>query len=490
MSRCTCGNNEEFQEVPRTRMVQMTSVPEILQICVNAEKPTNMVPGTERLFVYWRISFQYDYSNQKAEIYVPPEWRSIHRERLEEWINQLRMYPYEPVSLGQTRYQWVTDILLPEGQDPSRVPIPGRYGWPHVDEPTLHFSAPRPQTASGRYLPIGINRRRTHIELGIEKIVCYWLITLPPVNNPDQVPRQVWVPPEWRKLKPTIFEKWKYILANCIGNDIQLGGTLYQWHTNTLIPLGQIPGAIERLGCGRYKGFRPDEPSEATDETNALRERVTQSQARVLPPRSAEHWILSTPDLPPPPDYGTPRTTAVVNPQKENPPAKDTGYLARYPLLLAALSQPTPQTPLPTFGALVEPSRKKLALTPPDPLQDIPEKPIEMTQDKAPQPNDNIPCDYSHCTCSLSPLPSNQTIPLTTRRHKKKREGRTKKPNKQDEQPTRRSVRHVTPDEKTEIETTATYLINQISHEDEQETNLLDVPCDLEDVKPFIPTDT
>lgn len=260
MSRCKCGR--EIAPLIQTRSEQRTPVPETLRIQLNIEKPGKLVPGTEKLYCYWKISLYLDLAKNSVHLYVPPEWRLIEQYRLAEWVCQLRDNPFEDIVLGQTSYEWVNDVLMPKGQNYFMVPIPGFRGWPKIDEPVPHWDIPRGIQATGKYLPIAINRRFASTFLGMERLICYWRTK---IQTPSGEERYVWVPPEWRRLPQRLRANWKRRLGAKPDQEIQLGGVTYIWYQNTLTPIGQKPELIEYLGHGKYRNAKIDE-SEDNEE--------------------------------------------------------------------------------------------------------------------------------------------------------------------------------------------------------------------------------
>lgn len=261
MSRCKCGR--EIAPLIQTRSDQRTSIPETLRIQINIGKPGKLVPGTAALYCYWKLSLYLDLAKISIHVYVPPEWRMIEEERLNEWVGQLRDNPFEDIVLGQTSYEWTNDVLLPKGQDYLMVPIPGCRGWPELEEPVPYWDTPRETQVSGRYLPIAINRRFISSGFGIGRIICYWKTTIPVAGKPDY---HVWVPPEWRRLPPKIRAIWKRRIAGKVNQEIQLGGVTYMWYQQTLLPIGQRPGLIDYLGQGKYRDVQIEEPKDDDDE--------------------------------------------------------------------------------------------------------------------------------------------------------------------------------------------------------------------------------
>lgn len=286
MSRCPCGQDIISYDLPKTQIYQSKGS-EALQIVVNRTIPGKTVLGTERLFLYWKISFYVNQSMKKFELYVPPEWRSIYRTRLEEWVNHLRLYPYESVILGQVRYTWATDVLIPEGQDPATIPIPGRNGWPWITEATRHFIDNFAKRNSGQRLPIGINRAKMPSCLGLERTVSYWRVALPPHyrNNFKRV--YVWVPPEWRRLSLKALEKWLYALCGPKTEDVKLGETRYTRIMDTIVPEGQHYELIERMephslskspSYEEHKSIIEQEESHSADETEKFRNNLSNNE--------------------------------------------------------------------------------------------------------------------------------------------------------------------------------------------------------------------
>lgn len=256
-----CPHAVEKTSTRRRRRPPNSSSPfELLPIRTHHCVTTCLAPGATRLYCYWRIAMYIDLAQKDIELYVPPEWRYLTPEKLEDWIGRLRDHPYEDIVLGRTLYRWAIDILLPARQSYSTVPIHGRNGWPDFLEPIPYWNLPRIKYESQR-LRITINRTPLLPSLGMGRVVCYWKMRLPRTVQPR---RYVWVPPEWRKLTDKTRRMWARRLGANPDQPVVLGETHYYWRNDTIIPHGQNPNSIEYLGEGRYR-----EAESAGDETSA-----------------------------------------------------------------------------------------------------------------------------------------------------------------------------------------------------------------------------
>lgn len=284
MARCKCGR--EITALMQTRSDQHAPLPETLKIRINEVAPAKLVPGTAVIYCYWRISLHIDITDKPFLLFVPPEWRHIEKERLNEWTAQLRTNPLEDVTLGQTQYEWRNDILMPQGQRYATVPIPGTRGWPELDEPVPEWHVPLKLKGLGRHLPIAVNRRYISPTLGMGKLICYWRVALDP---PGYQQRFIYVPPEWRRLSQRTRDQWLRRASVRLGQEIHLGGITYRWYLDTLMPLAQKPDLLEYMGKGQYSNVE-DEESHSEEEITS--EALDLAQKRTAEDMEVEHYSL------------------------------------------------------------------------------------------------------------------------------------------------------------------------------------------------------
>lgn len=212
-----------------------------LDIRINPQKPKILVPGTEKLYCYWKIILHIDAANQDIPLFVPPEWRTVDLAQLKQWTDLLRYYPLQNHTFGKTYYEWHGDLLVPHGQDPHTAPIGGYDGWPLCHAPVPRWATPLPTLAAPGCLQVQTHRKPCLYQ-GMEKITHYWGIE---VDKGTQ--RIIFVPPEWRQLSRNTLTQWVTNAITTPSNPIWLGGTPYHWMYETLMPLNENPRKIQYL---------------------------------------------------------------------------------------------------------------------------------------------------------------------------------------------------------------------------------------------------
>lgn len=236
-----------------SRREKYSQKPPVLNIRVNHEFPGAIVPGSQRLYCYWKNRLYIDAAKQTVDLYVPPEWRSIDREYLSRWMEVLRMCPYQSYSFGLITYRWVNDLLIPTDQDMSRVPLAGLGGWPILEEEVIIWANPLRRQGSETNLPVMLNRVCC-AHKGMERMTCYWAIKVP--GTPKE---KFYVPPEWRQISKETRMKWILRAIRNRRHPIVIAGVTYTWHTNILAPIGQQRNLIHCIGMGNHRNLKARE---------------------------------------------------------------------------------------------------------------------------------------------------------------------------------------------------------------------------------------